>query len=857
MPIIQSSSFARILPCLLSSAAMLALAQTPPRVVFSPSQVAVTQPLSSTHGSSSDNGKVHYHQQLPKGGKGVESNHDAALQQVSGPVVKANPGVRFAGVGAGGAAPPDTNMAVGPNHIFQAVNSNYAIFSKNGALLLGPNSLSSLWAPLGNSNPCATNNGGDVIVQYDKPADRWVLTQLGGTTAPFSECIAVSSSRDPTGTYRLYSFPYGTTLNDYPKFGIWPTATNSAYLASYNLFTNGTTFSGGQLCAYDRVKMLAGDPTAQGICYNLANDAGYLPSDLDGSRLPVDGTPGYFLNYETFSSLRMYALKPNFANPSASTFTQVAPDLNVTPFAEACSGGTCIPQAGTTQQLDSVGDRLMYRLAYRNLGDHQALVVNHSVTAGGNIGIRWYELRSPVSASATFSVYQQGTFAPDSTARWMGSAAMDQTGNIALGYSASSSSLHPAIRYTGRLASDTLGTMGTESSIVEGPGSQTGNLSRWGDYTAMRVDPTDDCTFWYTNEYLPSNGSFNWSTAFGSFKFNSCSAAPPSGSATFVKADATTKGNWISGYGADGYTVVGDQVLNPSYAAPVVSGNNSYTWTASTTDARALQKATNPADRIAATWYNNSPFLIDTNITDQAPHQVALYCLDFDSTSRQQTVDVLDSNGTILNTQSLANFNGGVYLVWTVTGPVKFRLNWLTGYNAVVSGLFFGSARPATSATFVKADAVTKGNWKQVYGLDGYSIIGDQSLNPSYAAPIGSGYNFYTWAASTSDTRALQKASNLADRIASTWYSNSPFLISTNISDRSQHQVALYCVDYDSTSRQQTVDVLDEFGNILNTQSLANFNGGTYLVWNVSGPVKFRLNWLTGYNAVVSGVFFR
>lgn len=336
-----------------------------------------------------------------------------------------------------------------------------------------------------------------------------------------------------------------------------------------------------------------------------------------------------------------------------------------------------------------------------------------------------------------------------------------------------------------------------------------------------------------------------------------CSNAARATSATFVKADATTKGNWKSGYGADGYTVVGDQVSNPSYAAPVASGYNSYIWAASTTDARALQKATNPADRIAATWYSNSPFLIDTNITDLAPHQVALYCLDYDSTSRQQTVDVLDSNGNILNTQSLANFNGGVYLVWTVTGHVKFRLNWLTGYNAVVSGFFFGGARPATSATFVKGDATTKGNWKQVYGLDGYSIIGDQSLNPSYAAPVGSGYNFYTWAASTSDTRALQKASNPADRIAATWYSNSPFLISTNISDRNQHQVALYCVDYDSTSRQQTVDVLDEFGDILNTQSLANFNGGTYLIWNVSGPVKFRLNWLTGFNAIVSGVFFR
>src|SRR5207253_1998526 len=190
---------------------------------------------------------------------------------------------------------------------------------------------------------------------------------------------------------------------------------------------------------------------------------------------------------------------------------------------------TCIPQPGTTQQLDSLGDRLMFRLAYRNFGDHESLVVNHSVTAGSSVGVRWYEIRSP---NATPTVFQQGTFSPDSQYRWMGSIAMDQSGDIAVGYSASSSSNFPAVRYAGRVPSDPAGTMESENSIIEGTGSQTNGSSRWGDYSGMSVDTADDCTFWYTNEYLTTNGSFNWNTRIGSFKFTSCGLPGSSLSAT-------------------------------------------------------------------------------------------------------------------------------------------------------------------------------------------------------------------------------------------------------------------------------------------------------------------------------------
>ena len=184
--------------------------------------------------------------------------------------------------------------------------------------------------------------------------------------------------------------------------------------------------------------------------------------------------------------------------------------------------GTLCSADETSQLLDGIGERLMYRLAYRNFPDgHESLVVSHTVSAPS--GIRWYEIQNP---GGTPQVFQQGTFAPDSNYRWMPSIAMDQMGDIAVGYSVSSSSMTPAIRYTGRAQSDPLNTMQSENSIFEGPAFQEGS-NRWGDYSSMSIDPVDDCTFYYTNQYQPSNGSHNWHTRIASFKFPSCTAAPP------------------------------------------------------------------------------------------------------------------------------------------------------------------------------------------------------------------------------------------------------------------------------------------------------------------------------------------
>ncbi len=402
----------------------------------------------------------------------------------------------------------------------QWVNESFAVFDKTtGALVAGPTAGNTLWSGFGGG--CETNNDGDPIVKYDRISNRWVFTQFSVSTTPYLQCVAVSTTSDATGSYNRYSFSYGTTqFPDYPKLGVWP----DAYYISFNIFNNGTTFAGAKLCAYDRIAMVAGGVATQ-QCFQLSSSfGGVLPSDLDGATAPPVGSPNFLFNFGS-NSLNEWKFHVDFATPSNSTLAGPF-NIPVAAFTPACSGGTCIPQPGTSNKLDSLADRLMYRLAYRNFGTHESLVVNHSVKASGNRhsqvdGVRWYELRNPNGASGA-SAFQQGTFSPDSTSRWMGSIAMDKVGNIAVGYSVSSSSTFPSIRFTGRVPTDPLGALEAEASITAGFGSQTGNLHRWGDYSAMSVDPVDDCTFFYTTEYLKASGSFNWSTWIASFKLPGC-----------------------------------------------------------------------------------------------------------------------------------------------------------------------------------------------------------------------------------------------------------------------------------------------------------------------------------------------
>ncbi len=317
---------------------------------------------------------------------------------------------------------------------------------------------------------------------------------------------------DATGTYNRYSFQY-SNFDDYPKMGVWP----DAYYETFNMFAGGTTFVGADACAYDRTAMLTGTAATQ-VCFQQGTSVGgLLPSDLDGTTAPPAGSPNYMLYFGT-NNLNLFKFHVDFTTPANSTFTGPTV-INVAAFSPLCGGGTCVPQPGTSQQLDSLADRLMYRLAYRNFGTHESLVVNHSVVAGSGGGVRWYEIQNP---SGTPTVAQQSTFAPDSNYRWMGSVAMDQSGDLAVGYSVSSSSISPSVRFAGRVPTDPASTLESEVSIISGGGSQNGSLSRWGDYSAMQVDPVDDCTFWFTEEYMATTGSFNWNTRIANFKFPSC-----------------------------------------------------------------------------------------------------------------------------------------------------------------------------------------------------------------------------------------------------------------------------------------------------------------------------------------------
>jgi hypothetical protein len=320
-------------------------------------------------------------------------------------------------------APPDTDGAVGDTQYVQWVNTSFAIFSKSsGAPIAGPTAGNTLWSGFGGG--CETNNDGDVIALYDKLAKRWVMSQFSVSTTPYLQCIAVSTTSDATGTWNRYSFQY-TAFDDYPKMGVW----SDAYYETFNMFSGGTTFIGSDACAYNRMAMLSGQSATQ-VCFQQSSSVGgLLPTDLDGTMPPPAGSPNYLMYFGT-NNLNLYKFHVDFNTPSKSTFTGPIV-INVAAFTPLCNGGTCVPQPGTTNTVDSLADRLMYRLAYRNFGSHESLVVNHSVAVNGVGGVRWYEIQSPGSTPV---LAQQGTFAPDSTYRWMGSVAMDQAGDLVVGY---------------------------------------------------------------------------------------------------------------------------------------------------------------------------------------------------------------------------------------------------------------------------------------------------------------------------------------------------------------------------------------------------------------------------------------
>jgi hypothetical protein len=454
--------------------------------------------------------------------------------------------LNFEGIDASSAQPflyPDVNGAVGETQYVQRANPFIAVFDKStGQLTYGPVVESVFWKEHGSGGvgDCQTSTQGDSIVQYDKLANRWVLLNHAGPTGgPYTMCIAVSQTPDATGQYYQYTIPNIVKFPDYPKLGVWP----DAYYLTYDDLdqNNQFAFLEATACALDRTNMLTGNLMRPPICFPTSGPTYHslLPADLDGTNPPPAGSVNYMLDLDG-NALNLWTFHVDFNVPSNSTFSGPFP-IQVAPFAPACSVGLyCISQPNTKQRLDPTFDRLMYRLAYRNYGGHESLVVNHTVGWGGATAIRWYELRP---SQGTLDVFQWGTYPPDIADeytrardtesfagvsrfpqnRWEGSMAMDRAGNMALGYSVSGTTVFPAIRITGRLATDSAGTMDEEVSVQQGHGSNLPpNDPKWGYYTSMSVDPFDDCTFWYTNQYLSASGQGNWRTRIVSFRFSSC-----------------------------------------------------------------------------------------------------------------------------------------------------------------------------------------------------------------------------------------------------------------------------------------------------------------------------------------------
>jgi PKD repeat protein len=447
-----------------------------------------------------------------------------------------------------GVYPPDTQGDVGPGHYVQVVNLGFQIWNKTGTSLYGPANLSTIWT--GIPSPWNNTNNGDPIVLYDQAANRWMISQFSlPNTTQYAMLIAISQTDDPTGAWHRYVFEFGSKMPDYPKFGVWP----DGYYMAINQFISGSSWGGVGACAFERSKMLTGDPTARMVYFDLgaaSDPGGMLPADWDGTTAPVANEPNYFSYFNDWSStttryLKIWNFHVDWTTTTNSTFSEAA-SLVTASFNTV--DGNVIPQSGSTVLLEALGDRLMYRLQYRNFGDHRSMVTNHTVDANGTgrAGIRWYELRNTGSG---WSIYQQGTYSPDATYRWMGSIAMNASGDIALGYSASDATIFPSIRYTGRLAGDPLGQMTfAEQTIMAGTGYQSGTAARWGDYSMMSVDPVDDATFWYTTEYIQTSGSVSWKTRIASFLFGpvvpgaqfSANNTKPCLNATAIFTDQTT-----------------------------------------------------------------------------------------------------------------------------------------------------------------------------------------------------------------------------------------------------------------------------------------------------------------------------
>jgi len=569
--------------------------------------------------------------------------------------------------------PPDVNGDVGLNHVVETVNLLFRVWNKSGTPLIPATPVNDLWSGFGGN--CELNNDGDPVVFYDEINDRWVISQF---VFSVSQCIACSETGDPLGAYNLYEF--STPGNDYPKMSNMP----DAYYGTIRNFSG--TFK-MDAHAWNGAKIRAGDPSAEMIVQTLTGVSGIdgvMPADLDG---PAAATPpgGLFLGHDDAGNrLYLYTLTPNFP---AGTSTLTGPTfIPVTAYSSAFAGGffgTSIPQPGTTQKLDVIAPFLRFSLHYRNFATHQTLIANHVVDINDftdHAGERWYELRNTGSG---WTVFQSGSYAPDANHRWMGNAAMNGGGDIGLGYSLSSSSVSPSVRYTGRVATDPAGTMTmAEGVIAAGTGSQLGG-SRWGDYSRITVDPADDETFWYFGEYVQATGSFEWNTKIGSFQVT---AGPPPSYTARINSGG-------SAYTTGGGTAfVADQAFTTGSFGYINGSSQSYTNAiANTTDDLLYQNLRRR---------NGSNFQYDFTVPS-GTYSVTLHLM---SPATNWVMDVTAEGTLIYNDLDIDTDAGGTFTAkiktfsTTVTdGRLDLTFTRVSGFAAVAAIEVVQTAAPSVT----------------------------------------------------------------------------------------------------------------------------------------------------------------
>jgi hypothetical protein len=662
-----------------------------------------------------------------------------ALASAAAPPIDVNVEGLGAGMPTGGSYsyPPDPVSAVGQTQVMELVNSSLAVFDKRGALLLGPRPTNTIWSGFGGT--CENTNDGDAKVRYDTLANRWVVTQFSYFTAPYGVCVAVSATNDATGSWHRYFFPF-KDQTDSPMLSVW---SDGYYVSLNGIFPDDNLDV--PVCVLDRTSMLSGAAATQ-QCFSTGARAGEpVAMELDGTAPPPAGAPNIILNVDraTGNQLDAWKLHVDWTTPSKSLLTA----LPAVPVAAFTPPGFLAPQPGTTNTISAGGNN--YRLAYRNFGDHESMVFSDTVATGNITAIRWYELRmsggSPV-------LYQQGTFAPgDGVDRFLGSAAMDKQGNIAVGYSVSNATtVYPGLRFTGRLAGDPLGQMTlAEGTIIDGHGSQTGT-SRWGDYATMSVDPVDDCTFWFTSQYIGENTSVGWRTRLASFRMPGCGTAVGAGILngnfeTGTLASWTKTGTASVGTPAHGgsYAAIvgstaptsGDSALAQSFTAPAAGGTLSFWYAVHCQDTITYDWATATLkDTTAGTTVTvlpktctNSGAWLQASSALVANHAYTLTLTSHDDNHAADATYVLYDDVTIATTApppALANggFETGTFAPWTSVGTTSIGATAHGGTHGAVLG---------------KVGAVT---------------TGDSAIAQTFAAPSTGGTLSFWYQMSCNDT---------------------------------------------------------------------------------------------------------